>query len=171
VPGKEYGERTLVLLSLLGLLLFLASPVLGNTRGSPVDIIKYSHLEPNEPFWVEIITEYGGKTYALAVRLLPDNAVNYDTQKMTQQRVKHPVDAQVIGHVWKAHGSWTAQVDGKTYHGIKGRVDAMSKVLVTEQIDAQIVPDTGGIAPGVIVLAGIALLIGVCFLIWRIVSR
>ena len=56
-----------MLLSLLCFLLFLASPVVGNTRGSPLDMIKYSHLEPNEPFWVEIITEYGGKTYSLAV--------------------------------------------------------------------------------------------------------
>jgi hypothetical protein len=64
------------------------------------------------------------------------------------------VDAPVIGQVGKAHGSWTAQVDGEIYHGIESRGEAMSKVLVTatEQIDAQAVPDTGGAARRRIVL-------------------
>jgi hypothetical protein len=66
------------------------------------------------------------------------------------------------------HGSWTAQADGKTYHGLKSGNEAMAKVFsrVVVRIEAQAVSDTGGI----IVLAGIALLIGGSLLIRRIVS-
>lgn len=38
---------------------------------------------------------------------LPNDAANHDTQG----KVTHPVDAPVIGQVWKVHGSWTAQAD------------------------------------------------------------
>jgi LPXTG-motif cell wall-anchored protein len=34
-----------------------------------------------------------------------------------------------------------------------------------------VLPNSGGIAPGIIVLAAIALLIGIFLLIWRILSR
>jgi hypothetical protein len=66
------------------LLLFLAPQALGDTHGGPVDMIKYSHLEPVEPFWVELFTGYGGKTYALDLRggrvmLLPNDVINYGT--------------------------------------------------------------------------------------------
>ena len=35
---------------------------------------------------------------------------------------------QVIGQVWNWHGSWSAQADGKTYHGLKSRKEAIAKV-------------------------------------------
>ena len=35
---------------------------------------------------------------------------------------------QVIGQVWNWHGSWSAQADGKTYHGIKSRKQAIARV-------------------------------------------
>ncbi len=38
------------------------------------------------------------------------------------------VDELVIGHVWNWHGSWSAQADGKTYHGLKSRKAAIAKV-------------------------------------------
>ncbi len=34
----------------------------------------------------------------------------------------------VIGKVWNRHGSWSAKVDGKTYHGLKSRKAAIAKV-------------------------------------------
>ena len=162
-----------MLLSLLGLLLFLAAPALATTKGGPVDV-RFIHVKPTEPFFVEEIVGVGGKTYALTLIdgylvQLPDNAVNYHTQKITQQRVKYPVDVLVIGQIWKVNGSWTARANGKTYHGLKSHAEATAKVFTKAK--AQIMPDTGGIAPGIIVLACIALLIGVSLLIWRIVSR
>lgn len=52
------------------------------------------------------------------------------------------------------------------------REDAIAMVLSTamEQLDAQTVPDTGGISLGVIALAGTALLTSGSLLIRRIVS-
>jgi hypothetical protein len=35
---------------------------------------------------------------------------------------------QVIGQVWNWHGSWSAKADGKTYHGLKSRKEAIAKV-------------------------------------------
>jgi hypothetical protein len=35
---------------------------------------------------------------------------------------------QVIGQVWNWHGSWSAQADGKTYHGLKSRKAAIARV-------------------------------------------
>ncbi len=37
-------------------------------------------------------------------------------------------DDQVIGHVWNWHGSWSAQANGKTHHGLKSRKDAIARV-------------------------------------------
>ena len=37
-------------------------------------------------------------------------------------------DGQVIGQVWNWHGSWSAKVDGKTYHNLKSRKVAIAKV-------------------------------------------
>lgn len=37
-------------------------------------------------------------------------------------------DEQVIGQVWNWHGSWSAQAHGKTYHGLKSRKEAITKV-------------------------------------------
>jgi hypothetical protein len=38
------------------------------------------------------------------------------------------LDEQIIGQVWSWHGSWSAKVDGKTYHGLKSRKVAIAKV-------------------------------------------
>ncbi len=39
------------------------------------------------------------------------------------------VDEQVIGRVWNWHGSgWSAQAAGETYHGLKSRKEAITKV-------------------------------------------
>jgi len=38
------------------------------------------------------------------------------------------VDEQIIGQVWNWHGSWAAQVGGKSYHGYKSRKEAIAKV-------------------------------------------
>jgi hypothetical protein len=65
-------KKILVLLSLLGLLLFLATPALGDTHGGVVDTkggpanIHFSHVEPNERLVVLRIVEVDGKTWAIA---------------------------------------------------------------------------------------------------------
>jgi len=38
------------------------------------------------------------------------------------------VDEQVIGQVWNRHGSWSAQADIKTHHGLKSRKEAIARV-------------------------------------------
>ena len=38
------------------------------------------------------------------------------------------VNGQLIGHVWNWHGSWSAQADSKTYHGLKSRKEAIAEV-------------------------------------------
>ena len=38
------------------------------------------------------------------------------------------IDEQVIGQVWNWHGSWSAQADGKTRHGLKSRKAAIAQV-------------------------------------------
>jgi hypothetical protein len=37
-------------------------------------------------------------------------------------------EEQVIGQVWNWHGSWSAQADGKIYHGHKSRKQAIARV-------------------------------------------
>lgn len=37
-------------------------------------------------------------------------------------------DGRVIGAVWNWHSSWSAEAHGETYHGLKSRKDAISKV-------------------------------------------
>jgi hypothetical protein len=168
----------LLLLSLLGLLLFLATPALGDTRGGPVDV-KFNHVEPNTPVQVERIFKSGGKLYAVAatddlIMIVPNDPIKYQTlDNLDKTRVTRPVDAPVTAQVWNRHGSWTAHANGKTYHGFKSREEAMVKAMtaVMDQIDAlEDVPDTGGIAPGVIALAGMVLLIVGHLLLQRIVS-
>lgn len=38
------------------------------------------------------------------------------------------VDQQVIGQVWSWHGTWSAQANNKTHHGLKSRKQAIVKV-------------------------------------------
>ncbi len=35
---------------------------------------------------------------------------------------------QVIGQVWNWHGSWSAEANGKTHHGLKSRKEAIARV-------------------------------------------
>jgi hypothetical protein len=37
------------------------------------------------------------------------------------------VDEQVMGQVWNWHGSWSAQADGKTRHGLMSRKEAIAQ--------------------------------------------
>ncbi len=42
-------------------------------------------------------------------------------------------DERVIGRVWNWHGSWSAEANGKTYHGMKSRKEATAKVEHTQR--------------------------------------
>lgn len=37
-------------------------------------------------------------------------------------------EGRVIGQVWNWHGSWSAEANGKTYHSLKSRKEAITKV-------------------------------------------
>jgi hypothetical protein len=41
---------------------------------------------------------------------------------------------RVIGQVWNWHGSWSAKADGKTYHGLKSRKEAIANVVRIHQL-------------------------------------
>lgn len=43
------------------------------------------------------------------------------------------VNERMIGQVWNWHGSWSAKVDGKTYHGLKSRKEAITRVERTHR--------------------------------------
>ncbi len=43
-------------------------------------------------------------------------------------------DGRVIGQVWNWHGSWSAEANGKTYHGLKSRKEAIAKVEQTHRL-------------------------------------
>ena len=43
-------------------------------------------------------------------------------------------DERVIGQVWNWHGTWSAQADGKSYHGLKSRKAAIAKVEQTHRL-------------------------------------
>ena len=38
------------------------------------------------------------------------------------------VEERVIGQVWSWHGTWSAQPNGKTYHGHKSRKQSIERV-------------------------------------------
>lgn len=38
------------------------------------------------------------------------------------------VNGEVIGQVWNWHGTWSAQADDKTHHGLKSRKVAIARV-------------------------------------------
>ena len=35
---------------------------------------------------------------------------------------------RVIGRVWNWHGSWSAEANGETHHGLKSRKEAIARV-------------------------------------------
>jgi hypothetical protein len=49
-------------------------------------------------------------------------------RKTGESRYEVVVDGEVIGEVWSWHGSWSAQAEGKTYHGHKSRKEAAQRV-------------------------------------------
>jgi hypothetical protein len=49
-------------------------------------------------------------------------------RKTGESQYEVVVDEQTIGLVWSWHGSWTAQANGKTYHGHKSRKQAVERV-------------------------------------------
>jgi hypothetical protein len=51
-----------------------------------------------------------------------------ELQKVGANQYDVLVDEQVIGQVWNWHGSWSAQADGKSYHGLKSRKEAIARV-------------------------------------------
>ena len=46
-------------------------------------------------------------------------------RKTGESQYKVVVDKETIGQVWSWHGSWSAQVEGKAYHGHKSRKKAI----------------------------------------------
>ncbi len=42
-------------------------------------------------------------------------------------------DGRVIGRVWNWHGSWSAEANGKTHHGLKSRKEAIARVERNQQ--------------------------------------
>ena len=57
-----------------------------------------------------------------------------ELQKTGANQYEVLVDEQTIGQVWNWHGSWSARADGKTYHGLKSRKDAIARVENTHQL-------------------------------------
>ncbi len=51
-----------------------------------------------------------------------------ELQKTWANQYEVLVDGRVIGQVWNWHGTWSAQADDKTYHGLKSRKEAIGKV-------------------------------------------
>ena len=49
-------------------------------------------------------------------------------RKTGESQYKVVVDKETIGQVWSWHGTWSAQVDGNTYHGLKSRKKAIECV-------------------------------------------
>lgn len=49
-------------------------------------------------------------------------------RKTGESRYEVLVNGEIIGQVWNWHGTWTAQADGKTYHGHKSRKQAVARV-------------------------------------------
>lgn len=51
-----------------------------------------------------------------------------DLRKTGANQYEVLVEEQVIGQVWNWHGSWSAQADNKTFHGLKSRKEAIARV-------------------------------------------
>jgi hypothetical protein len=48
-----------------------------------------------------------------------------ELRKIRESSYEVLVGEKTIGQVWSWHGSWSAQAQGKTYHGHKGRKEAV----------------------------------------------
>ena len=51
-----------------------------------------------------------------------------ELRKTGESRYEVLLDGKTIGRVWNRHGSWAVQAGGKTYHGHKGRKEAIAGV-------------------------------------------
>ena len=51
-----------------------------------------------------------------------------ELRKTGVSQYKVLVYGEVAGEVWNWHGSWLAQAEGKTYHGLKSRKQAVERV-------------------------------------------
>jgi hypothetical protein len=51
-----------------------------------------------------------------------------ELRKLGESQYEVLVDGEVVGEVWNWHGSWSAQANGKTYHGLKSRKQAVERV-------------------------------------------
>jgi len=51
-----------------------------------------------------------------------------ELRKTGESSYKVLVEGEVVGQVWNWHGSWSAQADGKIYHGLKSRKQAIECV-------------------------------------------
>jgi hypothetical protein len=51
-----------------------------------------------------------------------------ELRKSGESQYEVLVDGEVVGEVWNWHGSWSAQANGKTYHGLKSRKQAVERV-------------------------------------------
>ena len=51
-----------------------------------------------------------------------------ELRKTGESQYEVVVDQETIGQVWNWHGSWSAKVRGKTYHGLKSRKKAVERV-------------------------------------------
>ncbi len=51
-----------------------------------------------------------------------------ELRKTGERQYEVLLNEQVIGQVWSWHGTWSSQVGGKTYHGLKSRKKAVKRV-------------------------------------------
>jgi hypothetical protein len=51
-----------------------------------------------------------------------------ELRKTGESQYEVLVDGEVAGEVWNWHGSWSARANGKTYHGLKSRKQAVERV-------------------------------------------
>jgi len=57
-----------------------------------------------------------------------------ELRKTGESQYEVLVDGQTVGQVWNWHGSWSAQVGDKTYHGLKSRKQAVERVERMDQL-------------------------------------
>jgi LPXTG-motif cell wall-anchored protein len=159
-------EKILVLLSLLGLLLVLAPPALGNTRSGGAS---QSYLrERNQS------SDHSSDATGCGVPVPPNNTVpikqgtsvvvlRFQTYgDGTTQAVAELPDGYVV---WLPHNAVNYETQRTTR--------AVDAPVLCNHLKPQLVaslPNSGGITPGVIALAGMALLTGGSLLVRRIVS-
>lgn len=56
-----------------------------------------------------------------------------ELRKVGESQYEVLVNGQIIGQVWNWHGTWSAQAEDKTYHGLKSRKKAVERVERTHR--------------------------------------